>query len=312
MADPAATAPVEETLRWEAAQRTRAGAAAILAGLLTLLGNALQSGVYSGLPKVYAVDALRDAAGLPVPGGRGLRTEQVLFLDSKGAELVLTGLIIALGAALIAPAMGFLFRATRARRPMLPRMALFAVLLGPALVAVGGLVAQITLVVQAHQFATGHDFSSTAARDALGGGVLLAGQLLRQVGILALALGFVLVSLNAMRAGLLTRFMGVLGIIAGALFVLPLGSSLPIVQSFWLMALGALLIGRWPGGRPPAWESGKAEPWPTQQELRERRQAAAGGAPAAASGDDGAGQADRPAVARAGGSASKKRKRKRR
>ena len=83
------TEPVEQTLAWEAAQRTRAGAAAILAGVLTLLGNALQSGVYSGLPKVYAVDALRDAAGLPIPGGRGLRTEQIIFLDGKGTELVL-------------------------------------------------------------------------------------------------------------------------------------------------------------------------------------------------------------------------------
>jgi hypothetical protein len=312
MASSAAGAPVEETLSWEAAQRTRAGIAAVLAGVLTLLGNALQSSVYSGMPKVYGVDALRDAAGLPIPGGRGLRTEQVLFLDSKGTELVLTGLLIALGAALIAPALGFLFRATRARRPMLPRMALYAVLLGPALVAVGGLVAQITLVVQANDFASGNDFSSSAARDALGGSVLLAGQLLRQVGILALALGFVLVSLNAMRAGLLTRFMGVLGIIAGALFVLPLGSSLPIVQSFWLMALGALLMGRWPGGEPPAWASGQAEPWPSQQELRERRQAAAEGAPAAPADGDGAASTQLPGVARAGGSASKKRKRKRR
>ena len=191
--------------------------------------------------------------------------------------------MIALGAALMAPALGYLFRATRARRPVLPRMALYAVLLGPVLVAVGGLVAQLSLVVQAHDFASGNDFSSTAARDALGGGVLLAGQLLRQVGILALALGFVLVSLNAMRAGLLTRFMGVLGIIAGALFVLPLGSSLPIVQSFWLVALGALVLGRWPGGSPPAWSTGQAEPWPSQQELRERRQA--GGADADADAD---------------------------
>ena len=186
----------------------RAAVAAVLAGVLTLLGNALQSGVYSGLPKVYAVDALRDAAGLPIPGGQGLRTAQIRFLDGKGTELLLTGLLIAVGAALVAPALGYLFRATRARRPMLPQMALWAVLLGPLLVAVGGLVAQVTLVVQAHQFATGHDFSSQAARDALGGGALLAGQLARQIGILALALGFVLVSLNAMRAGLLTRFMG--------------------------------------------------------------------------------------------------------
>ena len=51
-----------------------------------------------------------------------------------------------------------------------------------------------------------------------------------------------------MRVGLLTRFMGVLGIIVGVLFIIPLGSSLPIVQAFWLCALGALFLGRWPRG----------------------------------------------------------------
>jgi hypothetical protein len=312
MAAPTAP-PVEETLAWEAAQRTRAAIAALLAGVLTLLGNALQSGVYSDLPKVYAVDALRDAAGLPIPSGQGLRTAQIRFLDDKGTELLLTGVLIAVGAVLVAPALGYLFRATRARRPTLPQMALWAVLLGPLLVAIGGLVAQVTLVVQAHQFAGGHDFSSQAARDALGGGALLAGQLARQLGILAMALGFVLVALHAMRAGLLTRFMGILGILAGVLFVLPLGSSLPIVQSFWLIALGPLLLGRWPSGVPPAWTSGEAMPWPSQQELREQRQAAGDddGEPAAAA-ESQQDRAGRPAAALGGGSASKKRKRKRR
>jgi hypothetical protein len=67
--------------------------------------------------------------------------------------------------------------------------------------------------------------------------------------------------------------MGVLGIIAGALFLLPLDGQLPFVKIFWLLALGALLLARWPGGMPPAWVTGEAQPWPTQQELREQRTA---------------------------------------
>ena len=74
-----------------------------------------------------------------------------------------------------------------------------------------------------------------------------------------------------MRVGLLTRFMGVLGIIVGVLFIVPIGSPLPIVQAFWLVALGALFLGRWPSGMPPAWVTGEAQPWPSQQELREAR-----------------------------------------
>jgi hypothetical protein len=74
-----------------------------------------------------------------------------------------------------------------------------------------------------------------------------------------------------MRIGLVTRFMGVLGIITGALLVFPLGSPLPIVQCFWLFMLGVLFLGRWPGGTPPAWRSGEAMPWPTGAQSRRRR-----------------------------------------
>ena len=76
-------------------------------------------------------------------------------------------------------------------------------------------------------------------------------------GTLAIAFSYVIIALNAMRAGLLSRFMGVLGIGVGALIVLPLlPQGLPIVQMFWLGALGALFLGRWSGGRGPAWETG--------------------------------------------------------
>jgi hypothetical protein len=66
--------------------------------------------------------------------------------------------------------------------------------------------------------------------------------------------------------------MGVLGIIVGALIIVPLGASLPIVQAFWFCALGALFLGYWPSALPPAWVTGEAQPWPTQQELREQRE----------------------------------------
>ena len=94
-------------------------------------------------------------------------------------------------------------------------------------------------------------------------------------GALGLALALVFISLNAMRVGLLTKFMGVLGIITGVLQILPFGGPLPVVQCFWLLMLGVLFSGRWPGGSPPAWRSGEAEPWPSQAEIRERRARAA-------------------------------------
>jgi len=81
-----------------------------------------------------------------------------------------------------------------------------------------------------------------------------------------------------MRVGLLTRFLGIIGAIAGAMpliggFFAPQLAAFPILQVFWLGAVGALILGRWPGGNvPPAWTSGRPEPWPTQQEIREQRE----------------------------------------
>jgi hypothetical protein len=83
-------------------------------------------------------------------------------------------------------------------------------------------------------------------------------------GTLSFAFAYVIIALNAMRAGLLSRFMGILGIIVGAMMVLPILPS-PVVQIFWLGALGLLFLGRWAGGRGPAWETGKAEPWPVPE-----------------------------------------------
>jgi hypothetical protein len=78
----------------------------------------------------------------------------------------------------------------------------------------------------------------------------------------ALAFSVVMLAVNAMRVGLLSRFMGVLGIGMGVMFVIPFGVQ-PILQLFWLAALAAMFIGRWPGGRGPAWETGEPIPWPS-------------------------------------------------
>ncbi|HEY6731271.1 MAG TPA: hypothetical protein VI039_09625 [Solirubrobacterales bacterium] len=79
-------------------------------------------------------------------------------------------------------------------------------------------------------------------------------------------LGFVIAlfysCLWAMRTGLLTRFWGSLGM---ALGVAALFGLMPFVL-LWFLYFGLLLLGRLPGGRPPAWEAGEAIPWPTPGE----------------------------------------------
>ncbi|WP_354700346.1 hypothetical protein DSM112329_00615 [Paraconexibacter sp. AEG42_29] len=294
MAD-ASLPSVDETLAWESAQKTRAGLLALVAGNLTLFGGIAASIQFQDFPKVSGLDGLRDAAGdkLSPALGEGLRTSQLLFYDDKAVTLLFVAVVLAIGSASMAGVLGYLFRATQARNPNLPRMALYGALLGPILLGVSELALQIGISVKAGEFVDGKDYSTEAAHDALQGGVVLAAQVLRQAGVLLMAFSLVLLSLNAMRVGLLTRFMGILGIIVGALFVIPIGGNLPVVQCFWLIAIGFLIMDRWPGavGRPPAWTTGKSEPWPTQQELREQK-ALAGAAARGADPDTDSGSED--------------------
>jgi hypothetical protein len=104
------------------------------------------------------------------------------------------------------------------------------------------------------------DAASRATRDAsfapLATGLGLAG-----------AFGFVVALLYtglwAMRTGLLSRFWGSVGMVAGVAFLL---GPLFLVALVWFVYFGLFCLGIVPGGRPPAWEEGEAVPWPTPGE----------------------------------------------
>jgi hypothetical protein len=197
-------------------------------------------------------------------------TSQLLFYDHHSSSLLLATIVAGLGSICMIAPLVFLFRATKARRPQLPNVALITAWFGPIAAGVGQIALQVVLLDKAHAFATTGAQTYAQAKHLTDEGILKAMQGLVLAGQLSLGFAFVIISLNAMRVGLLTRFMGVLGIIVGVLFVIPLG-TLQVVQPFWLLTLTALFLGRWPNGVPPAWQTGKAEPWPTQQELREER-----------------------------------------
>jgi hypothetical protein len=260
----------DETLADEQRRRTQAGVAAIAAGILTIGGGALAALVYSDLPTVPVLAALREHLE-PNPPQPGLKALQVRWYDDNAVKLILVSIVLALAAAAIGVALSHLYRSTKARRPALPPAVVYAAIAGAALVGLSGVVQAIGVTTQASAFADSSTQTAAAARDVLRSPAIVAALVLRQIGVFGLGFGFVLLALNGMRVGLLTRFMGVLGMIVGVLFIIPLGSSLPIVQAFWLIALGALFLGRWPAGQPPAWVTGEAQPWPTQQELREGR-----------------------------------------
>jgi hypothetical protein len=260
-------------LAWEAERRTRAGLAALAAAVLTL-GAALASAlVFRDIPHSGFADSLERAAR---PGRLGaldsLRVSLYEFYKDNAAAIIGSSVARALGFLAIGFALTYLGRATAARRSELPRPALYLPWVGAVVLALQALLSAVGTNAAVNEFLDGQR-TVDAARDLTGNGLLVLGSILDLAGRLALGAAFVLICLNAMRAGLLTRFMGVLGIIVGALLVIPLGSPLPIVQVFWLLALGALILGYWPSGIPPAWSTGEARPWPSSAEVREARRA---------------------------------------
>jgi hypothetical protein len=214
----------------------------------------------------------------------------------------------------------YLFRATRYRRPETMQAAAVLAVLGGVTLAVITVLRQIELVDIAEGFwpekAEGVRDVEQAAEDELEDNLSAALQGVGLGAAVSLAFATVLIALNAMRAGLFSRFMGVLGIFVGVVIVIPLGT--PILQLFWFIALGLLFLDRWPGGRGPAWQTGEAIPWPGAAEQREeieRRRAEREGIaapadqPAGADETAGTEEATEPEAARP---RSRKRKKKRR
>jgi hypothetical protein len=92
-------------------------------------------------------------------------------------------------------------------------------------------------------------------------GTLQASQGLLLPAVLGLVVMMVYVPLQALRTGLVTRFLGSLGMALGASMILILPIAV-LAMLAWTGFLGLTFVGRVPGGRPPAWDAGKAIPWP--------------------------------------------------
>jgi hypothetical protein len=281
------SAPVtspDEILAWEAEHRQRAAIASIAAAVLTIAGVLLttlgqpSSGEFDN-KIVTVVDAMgRAAQGQPIPPGR--IAAYTIDIGQHPALPIAGAVLFALGSVAVYFVMAYLFRAARARRPELQKIALIMAAIGAVGFGLGRAVSEIARYLGAADFVDATDHTNSAATDALSPPVSLVGQVIWQAAALALGFAFVIIALNAMRVGLLSRFMGVLGIIVGVTFVLPLDQQ-GIIRVFWLAALGFLILGRWPNV-PKAWATGEAEPWPSQQQLREQRDAARGGGGGAA------------------------------
>ncbi|MCP9488324.1 MAG: DUF3784 domain-containing protein [Solirubrobacteraceae bacterium MAG38_C4-C5] len=276
-ATPKAVAPdPEEVVADEGPRRTPAAIAAILAGLLTI-GVSIYSGLLAAdRPAVSVVETLAPLVNTGEPPAVSPRVAILQFEVDTAFDQVLGSVLRALGLLTAGFALRFLIRAARHRKPDIPAFLPTAILLGALVLGVVTVIVALLRLSDASDFLAAED-RSPAAFEELGSGLPpgpVSSVLL--FALFVLAFGYVYGALNAMRVGLLTRFMGVLGIIVGAALIigslLPFaGSGFPLVQAFWLIGLGLIYLDRWPGGVPPAWSAGEARPWPTQLELREAR-----------------------------------------
>jgi hypothetical protein len=137
--------------------------------------------------------------------------------------------------------------------------------IGPGLLAVQAVTAYFGQAqVSAdftEQFAAGGDIYTLLDDISEESTLTTVAQSLGFAAIIGLAVAMVYFSLQALRAGLLTRFFATLGMALGAATVLLAGQPL-IPDTLWFLWLGLVFIGRIPRGRPPAWDAGEAIPWP--------------------------------------------------
>jgi hypothetical protein len=199
--------------------------------------------------------------------GANGNAELLRKIDADSGTLVLTYVIRALGSALLAIPLVYLFRATEARSEKVRSQLIGLAIAGPLFMAAFAIFTGLSLHDAAPAFVAKHVTGSKSHMDDVAQNVindsafrnLAAG--FGIAGALGFAFAMAYTSLHAMRVGLLSRFWGSLGVALGV------GSILfPQYTLIWIIYLGLLIAGWVPRGRPPAWDSGEAIPWPSPGE----------------------------------------------
>jgi hypothetical protein len=230
-----------------AAERSRgriAGVASILAALTFAVGVYWYQVVARDQPDQNKADSLR-------------------YFHAHDFDLLASSLVQALGLLLICIPAYHLFRAAADRNPEQASVVRVTGLLGPIAFAAALCVRSISLTVLASDFVNRPSQTLSAAKDAFDSPAINVATGLGIAGALGLGFWFVKGSLDFMRLGLFGRVLGFIGIALGPMLLIGFGV---FVMPVWLIALGALLLGRWPGGIPPAWVTGRAQPWESLRE----------------------------------------------
>lgn len=205
-------------------------------------------------------------------GGATDRAEELVERSSHDLETILASVVRFIGFCLLTVPLVSMFISARDRTDEPIGRYRMLVAMGPPLLGLGTLLSGLGLVEAADEFVVGSPTSGDAgveraddvvanvALGQIGAGAVYAG-------VLATGFGLLYTSRKGLQAGLVTHFWGTLGLAFGIAICLSfLFPGLFPVGMFgflmWLMHAGLLTAGRWPGGRPRAWDAGVAVPWP--------------------------------------------------
>lgn len=233
-------------LAWEERWALPVALAALLAVLLSVAGTVL-------LAKAI--------------GGSNGEAEYLRQVDQHRADQLVASILQAIGAALLAAPLVYLFRADQARSPKVRGQLIGLIVVAPIFIALFNVLVGVSTLHAATDFvgkaiAGTSDHADEVAKESIDNAPLQA--LAAGFGI-AGRLGFIVAMfyscLYGLRTGLLTRFWGSLGMALAAVSFL-----FPQFAVLWFIYLGLLIAGWIPGGRPPAWASGEAIPWPSPGE----------------------------------------------
>jgi hypothetical protein len=265
---------IKEQLARESHWRERLGVPAFAGGFLYFLSTIVVTATLKGLPTVGLLQGVAPALRGEANPLVSPRVPEVKYISHHATALIAGSTLKSLALLVIVLILLLLVEATRFRRPESLAAARWLVLIGGVALAVVNVAHQAITAAKAHSLAIGHDFSSHAVDQALTKGTVnVAGQYIDLLAALALMIGMIAVCVNGIRVGLITRWLGVIGIFTAVLLLIPIGgATLEIVPAFWMIAMAVLYMGRWPGGDLPAWTTGEARPWPSQAQVRAERQ----------------------------------------
>jgi hypothetical protein len=297
----------------ESERRGRLAAPSIAGGVVYLLSGIIVAATVSGAPSVGPLQGLAPALRGEARPIVSPRAPEVKFFSHHAFALIAGSVLAAVGIGALVLMVLLLYDAARFRRPETWSAARPLVLVGGIALAAVSVGHQVVAAIETHNFAVGHDFTNHAVDNALTKDTpFVVIDYLDLIAGLALAAGLITTSLSSMRVGLLTRWMGILGVFTGVLIFLPLGGvTLEILPAFWMVMVGILFGRRWPNGDPPAWASGEARPWPSQAEMREARQARARQPAVSSASADGGVSDVAPAPTPAQSGSARRRRRKR-